>query len=266
MINVIRIIFLCFIVFGCSTISKGTREMTPREEYYLGRSVAANIITKYKLIKNNRVNKYLNKVGTILALSSDRPITYRGYRFAIIESDRKIAVSAPGGIILLSTSLLKKIDNEDELAGIIAHEISHIVLKHAQKTIKKSTWVEVSVNASLAVVSFFTKDKNLKKAVEHYDELVGDYAERVVNGHYNKKQEYEADMMAINILKKTGYSKKGLISFLQKQRNSSDGWTSNHPSDGKRIMAISKDNYSKISEVRTARFIDIKNMINLVTK
>ena len=73
------------------------RPMTDQEEYFLGRAVAATILSRYRLYEDRRWTQYLNEVGQTVALASDRPLTYGGYHFATLDSDETNALSCPAG-------------------------------------------------------------------------------------------------------------------------------------------------------------------------
>lgn len=246
---------LCLVaIMGCASMSKATKTMTPREEYYLGRSVVANAFNKAPLYKTS-FNRYLNTVGQYIALFSERPQTYIGYRFAVIDSDLPLAYSSPGGHILVSKGMIKSLNNEDELAAVLAHEIGHVEKQHALRTIRKSGLSEMGINTGLALIGFFTKSSDLRRAMDHYDELVGDYAEQVVNGKYSKGQEHESDVSALKMLQKAGYDTSALHSFLSRIHTKAGGWLSNHPSDEDRIAGVPKKMVKgKKFNVRARRF------------
>lgn len=261
-IIIITSLVLIFLgVIGCASMSKATKTLTPREEYYLGRSVAANAFAQLPFI-DTKFNEYLNTVGQYLSYFSDRPHTYIGHHFGVINSDRPLAYSSPGGHILISSAMIRTLENEDELAAVLAHEIGHIEHQHALKTIRKSGISEMGINTGLALLSFFTKNQELHRAMEHYDELVSDYAEQVINGSYSKSQEKESDQSALKILSSTGYDASALHSYLLRVKTEGGGWLSNHPSDEERVKLVEKQsNFDKNFLKRKKRFEQMKKML-----
>src|ERR671925_2031524 len=99
-------LILIFFVIGCSQVNIGdigqvaqqtfsaAKPLTDEEEYYLGRAVAAQILSTYPLLENRRLTDYVNSVGETVALHSDKPVTYGGYHFALLNaSERKTRLS-----------------------------------------------------------------------------------------------------------------------------------------------------------------------------
>ncbi|MBF0208955.1 MAG: M48 family metalloprotease [Oligoflexia bacterium] len=268
MINTIVLGICIFVtsifVVGCSTISRITSDMTPRQEYYLGRSVMANLLTKTPLV-THAFNNYLNKVGILLSFSCSRPETYRGYHFGVVTSEKKFAVSAPGGFILISVGLLKDMESEDELAAVLAHEVAHIDANHVQKAIKSSGWTEVGVFAGMLLAQFAVKDNKFKEAMMKYENLVSEDVETVVKNGYGRGQEEESDVMALEIISRSGYDPTALLTFLKKHKSTDgDSWTSTHPSDQNRVDKVTEEltkylssdgkSFEKIHPFRTERF------------
>jgi predicted Zn-dependent protease len=122
--------------------AKAARPMTEQEEYYVGRAVAATILGRYRLYSNERLTAYVNSIGQALALASDRSYIFGGYHFAILDTEEANALACPGGMIFITRGMLKKAQNEDQLAAILAHEVAHVNHKDGLASIQKSRWVE----------------------------------------------------------------------------------------------------------------------------
>ena len=120
---------------GAAAVGKTFDDITPEQEYYIGRAVAATVLSKYKPYDISAGNEYLNVLGQGLALSSDRPETFGGYHFLIMDSDEINAFSAPGGLVLVSRGLIRCCPNEDALAAVLAHEIGHVEKQHGLRAI-----------------------------------------------------------------------------------------------------------------------------------
>ena len=101
-------------------------ELTDQEEYFIGRAVSAKILSTYPLLEDENKTEYMNLVGNIISSNSDRTELVGGYHFAILNSSAINAFASPNGVIFVTTGLLDSLDNEDELAAVLAHEVAHI--------------------------------------------------------------------------------------------------------------------------------------------
>jgi len=98
---------------GIDAVDLTFKGITPLQEYYIGRAVTAQMLTSYGTYDNDVANRYLNELGQTLAMASDRPETFGGYHFYLIETDEINAFAAPGGLILISTGMLDLCRTED---------------------------------------------------------------------------------------------------------------------------------------------------------
>ncbi|MFA6464435.1 MAG: M48 family metalloprotease, partial [Desulfurivibrionaceae bacterium] len=119
-------------------MGKAFTDITPEQEYYVGRAVGATLLGKYRPRTDPQTVQYLNLVGQSLASGSDKPETYGGYHFVLLEDDGINAFAAPGGLIFVSRGMLRCCQDEDTLAAVLAHEIAHVQLKHGLQAIKTS--------------------------------------------------------------------------------------------------------------------------------
>ncbi|MDH4129364.1 MAG: M48 family metalloprotease [Spirochaetota bacterium] len=197
-------------------------EFTPLEEYYIGRTISAWLLAKRKIytepnkkLCKTTIDKYVNQIGRTLSMASDRPETFKGYRFVILDSKSVNAFAVPAGTIFITTALISKADNEDELAGALAHEVAHIELKHPTKAIEKAKKSEAVGKITQYGVKQGTKHANIQELNTVFGNIIKDVQKNVLNG-YNANQENEADIRAVDILINTGYSPSGLSSMLRK--------------------------------------------------
>lgn len=239
-------------------MNKASEKLSPRQEYYLGRVIAANVLSDNPLLKTS-FNSYLNELGQYLALHSQRPITFNGYRFAVIDSKIPTAMAAPGGTILISKSLLLKIRTEDELAGILAHEIAHVALDHARLTISQKRNKEVLASLGKLGMNIAGKLSNSDFLTENFDLFSGlaDNLKDLSMKGYDRRQELDADQEAIQILKRAGYNSRPFVQYLERYQKESGGLWSTHPSDKDRIQAVQNLTYQdQPSKERDQRFLE----------
>jgi predicted Zn-dependent protease len=115
--------------------SQEVRSMKEEDEIAIGKEVAARTLGTYKIIRDEKLQRYLNSVGTWVALQSDRPAL--PWRFAAVESEQVNAFAVPGGAVLVTRGMLKMLSNEAELACVLGHEIGHVVRKHHLALLEK---------------------------------------------------------------------------------------------------------------------------------
>jgi predicted Zn-dependent protease len=224
-----------------TALAHATEDFTPQQEYYIGRAVAANLFLKYPPLEDTAANEYVNLLGQSLALFSDLPQTYGGYHFQIVNSMEINAFAAPGGFVLVTKGLIKCCPDEDALAAVLAHEISHVQNRDAVRSIKKSR-----VTQALGVMGGEAA-KNLAPAQVSqltgiFSDSIGDIVTTMVSNGYSRSYEFQADKNAVNILTRAGYSPSGLTRMLEvmqtKLTPGGSGFAKTHPSPQDRIREL----------------------------
>src|SRR5260221_9619358 len=107
---------------------QASKDFTQEEEIQSGDAATASFLGASPIHKDANLQRYVNPVGKGLALHSDRPDL--PWTFAVIDTETINAFALPGGSILVSSGLLKRLSSEAELAGVLAHEVAHVVKKH----------------------------------------------------------------------------------------------------------------------------------------
>ena len=178
-------------------------EVPLADEVRIGRRVAGNLLGAVPLVKDDRLQRYVNSVGRWVALQSDRPDMV--WHFAVIDSIDINAFAAPGGYVLMTKGLYQALSSEAELAGVLAHEIGHVIRKHHLKLMQQGRWLEIG--SQLLSQKVGTKDEAIKK-------LIGSGAE-ICARSLDKGAEYEADRIAVVLATRAGYDSYGLPAVLQ---------------------------------------------------
>jgi len=189
-------------------------EFTPEQEYYIGRAVAASLLTPRKVWDNSRATTYLNVLENDLAAFSDRPETFGGYHVLVLDTDEINAFAAPGGLLLVSRGLLRCATSEDMVAAILAHETSHVVLGHGLSAIKQSRKTAAYKNLALAGVAAFGSPE-AKQLTDIFKDSISDITNTLVNSGYSRELELEADQMALVIMKRAGYDPLAFDAMLK---------------------------------------------------
>ena len=173
------------------------------EEIRLGREISGNLLGAAPLVKDSNLQKYVNQVGRWVALQSERPDL--PWRFGVIDSGDLNAFAAPGGYVLITKGLYRTLNNEAELAGVLAHEIGHVVKKHHLKVIQKQQLLDVGAGILGGKIG---KDRDGVR------KLIGSGAE-ICARSLDKDTEFEADRMGVVLAGRAGYDPYGLPEILQ---------------------------------------------------
>ena len=224
-----------------TAVAKTMEDITPSQEYYIGRAVSAGIVNRYHVKANPAANKYLNLLGQALVLASDKPSTFKGYHFLLLDTDEVVAFAAPSGFVFVSKGMVKLCKNEDDLAAVLAHEIGHVQKSHALAAISTSRITSaltiIAAEGTKAVVG-----GTVGELTRLFEGSIDDITQTLVNSGYARGQENEADAMAIKIMQRVGYDPAALIRVLETMKvkvpPGAAGFVSTHPPVDDRIADI----------------------------
>jgi len=204
--------------------------VSEQEELAMGREITGRMLGAAPLVNDAALQAYVNRVGRWIALQSERPEL--PWRFAVIDTASINAFAAPGGYVMLTRGLYEILDNEAQLAGVLAHEIGHIVRRHHVTVLQKSA--ALSAGAQLA-------QRDNRSAI--INNMIGTGAEVFARG-LDKNAEYEADAIGVVLAARAGYNPFGLVDVLQKlaARGTADGSLAllfkTHPLPGDRLTQL----------------------------
>lgn len=185
------------------------REVNEKQEVEIGSGVASNLLGAAPLMPDAHVQKYVNQVGRWVAQQSERPNL--DWHFGVLESDDVNAFATPGGYVFITKGLLLNMKSEAELAGVLAHEIGHVLKKHHLKAIQKNAQVGLLADAlSIATQS--------SKNTEALNRIAGVGTELFARG-LDKEDEFEADRVGVVLAARAGYDPYGLPLVLQTLAN-----------------------------------------------
>jgi Zn-dependent protease with chaperone function len=213
-LGIFMLIFsICSLAFallsGCSTeynIVTGQEEKfyySTDKEVEIGQSVAQAVEKEYKPVEDPLVQKRVEDIGKKIVSVCDRKDI--DYHFKVLESDEINAFSLPGGFVYINSGLIEKLNNDDELAAVLGHEIAHIVARHS---IKK-----------LQAIMGYSILRALTAAIPQGGAEVGSAADvaftEIILG-YGREDELLADQLASRYAKLAGYNPRGMIDFLER--------------------------------------------------
>jgi len=214
--------------------------LTPENEYWIGRSVGASILQTYKPYNNEAANHYLNVLGQVMALASDRPETFGGYHFLVLDTDEINAFAAPGGLIFVSRGLIKCCKDEDSLAGVLAHEVAHVQLMHGLKSIKTSRFKDAAFTVGIEAGKNLGGEQ-LAQFTTVFEGTLNDITSTLVDSGYSRSLEFDADAAAVTTMNRVGYNPAGLREMLKQMEalwKPGKGFGKTHPTPADRIKAI----------------------------
>jgi len=199
----------CLILSGCST---EYNLATKQEEAYMystdrevkmGQSIDREVAKDYKFTEDPLVQKRVEDVGKKIAAVCDRRDI--DYHFKVLQDDEVNAVSLPGGYIYVNSGLVEKVDNDDQLAGVLAHEVGHIVARHSIKKLQAMMSYNILRILTVAVPGGAGPVGSAADSA---------FAELLMG--YSREDELLADELAARYMKLAGYNPQGMIDFLKK--------------------------------------------------
>lgn len=240
---------------------KSLEDIPEPVEIEIGEGVTARLLGAAPLLQDKAVQQYVNRVGLWLALQADRPGL--PWRFGVTDDADVNAFAAPGGTILITRGLYERLRNESELAGVLAHEIAHVLRKHQLKAIKSAMGREWQMELAQAVA----ERKDTRDATANLKAFTAG-TELYARG-LDKSDEFEADRMGVVIAARAGYNPFGLVAALQTldALNPEDGTVAlmfkTHPSPAKRLERLDKAMGTRLDTAadkvpEPARFVTIR--------
>lgn len=217
------------------------------DEIAVGRNVTGTILGAAPLVNDAQLQQYVNKVGRWVASQSERADL--PWHFGVIDSNDVNAFAAPGGYVLITKGLYLRLTSEAQLAGVLGHEIAHVVQKHHLKVMQKQALLDAGTSFLKEKIS---KNKLTQRAVSTGAEISA--------RNLDKSAEFEADSMGTVLAARAGYEAYGLAEVLQDMEtiNNNDGsvallfQTHPHPDDRlAQLSLVSGDQMDKISGGKT---------------
>ncbi|MBU4226780.1 MAG: M48 family metalloprotease [Candidatus Atribacteria bacterium] len=200
--KLVSLIVFLLIAFLLVSFNSFSAERDLNKEQKLGKKLSEDIEKKYEVIEDLNQNSLITEIGNKLARASD--LHGMSYHFKILKMDGPNAFSIPGGYVYVTYDLFDYVQSDDELAGILAHEIAHIVHNHALKQTRDNT--KYTLLTILAVL--LTREPDVG--------VLGKLTTITLLNQYSREYEEEADLTATNLLIKAGYNPVGFLTFLER--------------------------------------------------
>jgi predicted Zn-dependent protease len=237
---------------GCATNpATGNREfslMSEAQEIQLGQEMDAQVKREMGVYEDAELQRYVSDVGMRLARASERPNL--PWHFTVVDEPAVNAFALPGGYIYITRGILPFLRDEDQMAGVLGHEIGHVTARHSAQQYTKAT----SAGVGLTLLGIFVPEaRPLQGAAET--------ALGVLFLKYGRDDELEADRLGIEYSAKGGWDPRGVAGMLRTlerldmaagESKGVPNWLSTHPSPGDRVQKVMAVIDSKPMPVGTA--------------
>ena len=193
-------------------------EIGPVQEFQLGRAVAARFLPLYPALPSDDPRSvYVNTLGHAVAAASNDPMPYSGYIFVALESDEVNAFAVPGGFVFVTTGMLKFLNDEDELAAILGHEMGHMELRHGMRAV--GTEKVLKLFSMLKELGSSGQQGGQNLLADQVKALVDEVFEKMftsVRNGYGIETESQADWRSLQLSASLGYDTKALYDVLER--------------------------------------------------
>jgi len=216
--------------------------LTVKEEEKMARSFLSVIYKHYEVIEDPAIVNYVNKVGNRIVAHLKEPLFQ--YRFFVIKTPTYNAFAIPAGYIFINSGLLMAMDNEEQLAGILGHEIAHVNARHISQKIERSKkigWAGMAGMAAGVLMGLAGAGGGASQAMIKGSQAAAQTAEL----SYSRENEMQADQLGLIYLNDAGYSGEGLLKILKTMRakqwydsNQVPTYLMTHPAIDERIAYI----------------------------
>ena len=189
---------------GLSELDQLLGEVSTEEEIEIGANLTSGLLGAAPLVADENLQRYVNDVGFWVAAQSNR--AELPWRFGVIQSDGINAFAAPGGYVVITLGLYQLLDNEAQLAGVLAHEIAHVVRKHHLEALQET--LQRDLLSDLAVAAVDSKQEH-----EAMRQLIHSGLQLYTTG-LDREYEYEADLRGVVLAARAGYDPYAFLDVL----------------------------------------------------
>jgi len=234
------------------------------KEYQIGRAFYNRLQARGFIETDPMVSRFLSDIGDTLLTGLDRRL--RDYHFFIVRDESINAFALPGGYIGINSGLINLAQSEDQLASVMSHEIAHVVQRHGMQMLEKSE--DLNLKSALTVLAAIVlSTQNIEAGSAALYAGIASNAQSAVN--FTRANEYEADRLGVDLLKRAGYNASGMVEFFTIMNSgSSSGELENieyirtHPINANRIAEVaSRVRHSKNQNKKMTDFQQFKDYV-----
>jgi predicted Zn-dependent protease len=243
-VNRIKLAVIFFLVLTTTLLAQRTKVnparvllASPQQDVEVGRQVAQDAEKQLTLIRDRDANAYISALGQALAAKTPNPNKFP-FTFKIVD-DRSInAFALPGGPIYMHRGAIEAADNEAQLAGVLGHEIGHVVLRHGMSQVGKAQLTQGIVGILGGLAGNSTTGQILTQ--------VGAFGAGMTLLRYSRDAETQSDLLGTQILYDSGYNPAAMAQFFEKLAKQHKGskteqFFSNHPIPENRVAKVNEE-------------------------
>jgi beta-barrel assembly-enhancing protease len=222
-------------------ITAPKNKYTPQQDVELGREAAAEVRQQMPMLNDDRTEEYIEDIGE--RLIENLPAEYRQpafkYSFDVVNLRDINAFALPGGPMFVNRGMIQAAGSEGEVAGVMAHELSHVVLRHG--TAQASAGQKFAIGAIAGQILGAIVGGRTGSVIAQGSELgIGTYFLK-----YGREYERQADLLGAQIMARAGYDPRAMARMFQTIEREGGGrgpeWLSSHPNPGNRVEAINRE-------------------------
>lgn len=233
------LVWLYIVFFLPLGMTLRSHAMTTEEEKKMGRRVIEELERRVEVVQDIPLRMFLNRTGRTLASHAD-PHAFE-MKFYLIKGQEPNAMAIPGGYVVVTTGLIVLAESEDEIAGVLSHEIAHVTGRHVVSLIEKTKRLNLASLAAMLIGAIAGGGGTASQAIA----ATAMATTEALALKYTREMEREADQNGLHILLRAGYDPRGLFSFLNKINKMSlasesriPAYLSTHPGVEERIALL----------------------------
>ena len=214
--------------------------LSPEQEIVLGQQGQQEVLAEMGgLYPDPTLQAYIDEVGQQVLQASQASQSPYPFEFHLIDDPNTInAFALPGGQVFITTGLLETLDAESQLAGVLGHEIGHIIARHGAEHLARQQLGAILVNA-IGIAASENYDSGRQAAV------IAQAVNQLVNLNYSREDELESDRLGFQLMTDANYNPEGLVELMQifesaESRGQPPEFLSTHPNPGNRVARLQK--------------------------
>jgi predicted Zn-dependent protease len=233
----VAVVVLAFGADNRTKLKPGMNFFSPQQDVEIGRQSAREAERQLQILNDPRATAYIQSLGKVLSSYAPNNNPVYVYQFKIVNDSAINAFALPGGFIYVNRGAIAAADDEAQIAGVMAHEIGHVVMRHGTHQASRAYLAQ----APLAVLGGVFGGNAIGSVMG----AVGGVGMNVLFLHYSRDMESQADLIGTQILHDSGYEPRAMVEFFEKiqaqSRGNASQFLSDHPNPTNRISDVQRE-------------------------